>query len=107
MNGPQRTACLAKGCINNQYQLTIPRQWARPMVTSLVIKTTCNFGGKRTDEQDDNNKSNVSAYIRHYGANLGPPEIGGGACQKKTVTCGTTREHFQTIYGWTALCFHL
>ncbi len=26
MNGPQRTACLAKGCINNQYQLTIPRQ---------------------------------------------------------------------------------
>ena len=23
MNGPQRTACLAKGCINNQYQLTI------------------------------------------------------------------------------------
>ncbi len=28
MNGPQRTACLAKGCINNQYQLTIPRQWA-------------------------------------------------------------------------------
>ena len=21
MNGPQQTACLAKGCINNQYQL--------------------------------------------------------------------------------------
>ncbi len=28
MNGPQRTACLAKGWINNQYQLTIPMQWA-------------------------------------------------------------------------------
>ncbi len=28
MNGPQRTACLAKGCINNQYQLAIARQWA-------------------------------------------------------------------------------
>ncbi len=28
MNGPQRTACLAKSCINNHYQLTIPRQWA-------------------------------------------------------------------------------
>ena len=37
MNGPQRTACLAKGYINNQYQLTIPRQWASPMVICLVM----------------------------------------------------------------------
>ncbi len=37
MNDPQRTACLAKGCINNQYQLAIARQWASSMVTSLAM----------------------------------------------------------------------
>ncbi len=33
----KRTACLAKGCINNQYQLTISRQWASSMSTSLAM----------------------------------------------------------------------
>ena len=52
MNGPQRTACLAKGCINNQYQLTIPRQWERPMVTvTWRTRGTPNMELRNTDGQ--------------------------------------------------------
>ena len=39
MNGPQRTACLAKGCINNQYQLTMLRQWAAQWLHPLPSQT--------------------------------------------------------------------
>ena len=51
MNGPQRTACLAKGCINNQYQLTIPRQWASSMVTSLAMLHVRQTEHRQTDRQ--------------------------------------------------------
>ena len=57
MNGPQRTACLAKGCINNQYQLAIARQWASSMVTSLAMlhPSMCDMSDKwNTDRRTDN-----------------------------------------------------
>ena len=49
MNGPQRTACLAKGCINNQ--LTIPRQWVSSMVTSLGMLHVRQAKHRQTDRQ--------------------------------------------------------
>ena len=51
MNGPQRTACLAKGCIKNQYQLAIARQWASSMVTSLAMLHVRQAEHRQTDRQ--------------------------------------------------------
>ncbi len=47
MNSPQRTACLAKGCINNQYQLTILRKWAAQWLTSLDVRCRTTQAGKQ------------------------------------------------------------
>ncbi len=52
MNGPQRTACLAKGFINNQHQLTIPSQLASSMVANYAQLE---------------NSLVTSMYVRHVG----------------------------------------
>ncbi len=51
MNGPQQTACLAKGCINNQYQLAIARQCTSSMVTSLAMLHVRQAKHRQTDRQ--------------------------------------------------------
>ncbi len=48
MNGPQRTACLAKGCINNQYQLT-NTQAVGKLNGYIPGNVSCQTGGTQTD----------------------------------------------------------
>ncbi len=54
MNGPQRTACLAKGWINNQYQLTIPMRgqlngYIPGNVTYIHVNMRCQTRHTQTD----------------------------------------------------------
>ncbi len=53
MNGPQRTACLAKGYINNQFSLTFPRGRTQlsSMVTSLTMSHVRQAEHRQTDRQ--------------------------------------------------------
>ena len=96
MNGPQRTACLAKGCINEQsrgYTFLIMLLQARNLRTvgqmSIVVH------GQKSNARPRMQQHRQQLVLQHQLPSIGttlnfwtPPQISGGGAMKKNLGRG-------------------